>query len=559
VGEKYVLSGELVDPKADVTLAGFREESAGPDDSLAAIRRISDRIRTALGETPAPGESGWIPRVTTTKLRALQLFARADALVGSNDNPAAAEELLRQAVADDPKFASAWMHLAHALHNQGKPFAEVRACAEKAFQLSDTTSDRERYFIRGSYFFLMGEREKAIGAFEALRSLYPEHNWAIQILNNGLYDWKHDPRDLERAVEAEARWADANLTEFYPTFEAGFDFTVMKPDPARARPYLERARELLKTTEGYAELNPWLELLPSTQAWLKGDLETATAELNRVASTIDSRSGRMKDQFAASTALGYLTLGRLGAAEEAAGKITDSVTRNDLLAQIAFIKGDGRELRHRLQNRADSATRTDPPDWREPLAILEARTGLLPAARRFAAETERRRQEAVRNPRDDGGFHRMPEPVQHIVPGEIAFAEGNFAVAIGELEAAMRLENDWFRMQTGFYLGSESLAAALEKKGDIDGAIRALEQASDAKSQAVINQNWGAYWLRTRLELARAYRTAGRVEDARKVEADLQRLLAFADPEHPILRELQKPADTPSTATSGSSPTHPET
>ncbi len=52
--------------------------------------------------------------------------------------------------------------------------------------------------------------------------------------------------------------------------------------------------------------------------------------------------------------------------------------------------------------------------------------------------------------------------------------------------------------------------------------------------------NSGAYWLRTRLELAKLYRSVGRVDEARVVEADLRKLLALADPDHPILLELER-------------------
>ena len=128
LGPGYLVSAELVDPGKGAVLARFREESSGTEGSLAAVRRLSDRVRTKLGETPAPGEPGGaeLARVTTTSLRALQLYSRADLLMQSGDQ-AAAEVLLRQAVAEDPSFASAWIHLAWTLRNQGRAARRVRA------------------------------------------------------------------------------------------------------------------------------------------------------------------------------------------------------------------------------------------------------------------------------------------------------------------------------------------------------------------------------------------------------------------------------------------------
>jgi len=46
--------------------------------------------------------------------------------------------------------------------------------------------------------------------------------------------------------------------------------------------------------------------------------------------------------------------------------------------------------------------------------------------------------------------------------------------------------------------------------------------------------------MRTELQLADVYREMGRVSEAEKVEDELSKMLNYADPDHPILRELQK-------------------
>jgi hypothetical protein len=46
--------------------------------------------------------------------------------------------------------------------------------------------------------------------------------------------------------------------------------------------------------------------------------------------------------------------------------------------------------------------------------------------------------------------------------------------------------------------------------------------------------------MRNRLDLAKLYRSVGRVEEARAIEAELSKLLALADADHPILLELKR-------------------
>jgi tetratricopeptide (TPR) repeat protein len=522
-GSRYLLSVELVNPKAGTTLAGFSEESTGTEGSLAAIRRISNHVRAALGEAPPPGdpEEGGLAKVTTSSLRALQLYSQADLLMRQGGGyQAAAEELLRQAVAEDPTFASAWIHLAWTLRNQERPLAEYQPYAETALRLADATTERERYFIRGSYYEMLGQREKAIAAYEALLAMYPDHPWAPNNVCH-LYDWQHNPQDLEKAVQVETRRADSRPRDFFANYNAGFNFMTVKPDPARAAPYLRRASELItpEVRDRFPSLVNWLDLLPFTEDWLKGDLGAAVREIDRVAAKMDSLSGVPREYLAAQVALGYLTLGRIEAAEQTSGRIDDPVVRNDILAQIAFIRGDRPALRHSLQYQGDRKSRPDLEGlwgttglWDATL-ILQVRAGFMTEAERYLT---------------------MPhwnDDESHWIRGEITLAHGDVAAGIRELEEARKLGGD--------SLGTESLAAALVKEGDVPRAIQILEENPD-RFHEVIGGATGAYWLRDRLELAKLYRGVGRVADAQVVEAELSKLLALADPDHPILLEVRR-------------------
>src|SRR5262249_47258202 len=198
--------------------------------------------------------------------------------------------------------------------------------AEKAMRLSDTTSERERYFIKASYHELLGQREKAIAAYEALLDLYPDHPWAAGNLLD-LYDCFHNPDDLEKAVQWEALHADSRPNDFSANWIAAFDLVALKRQPARADIYLRRARELVtrELRDRFQAKVGWLELLPFTEDWVRGDLGAAAAEIDGLTAKFDSLAGFTRDSSLAQVALGDLTLGRIAAAAQISARIVDAV------------------------------------------------------------------------------------------------------------------------------------------------------------------------------------------------------------------------------------------
>jgi hypothetical protein len=53
-----------------------------------------------------------------------------------------------------------------------------------------------------------------------------------------------------------------------------------------------------------------------------------------------------------------------------------------------------------------------------------------------------------------------------------------------------------------------------------------------------VARSYGDFWLRNQARLSTYYHRLGRDSDARTVDEQLRKLLAVADPDHPILRQL---------------------
>ena len=514
-GPKYLLSVELVDPSQGTSMASAVEEAVRDDDLLPATRRISDRVRTMLGESPplAREGEGNLPKVTTRSLRALQLYAQADTLIAAG-NPAAAEELLRQAVAEDPEFASAHVYLAYAISNQGKPADEFRPVAETAYRLSDRTTERERYFIRGSYYQFLGQEDKAVAAYEALLSIYPDHLWGLGNLE-GLYQLGGRFRE---AVELRVRLADLRPKEFLANETAAFNLAPL--DRRRARPYVRRALELASPSilQELPGSVAWLETTPAAEHWLDGNLTGALQVADGLNAKIDSLSGQARTAFVEETFGIYLMLGRLETAALCIQKAPDPLRRQQWLSWVAFSRDDPKALKKHLNARGLAGPNSPGS------AILMARVGSLPDAASLLARIE------TENAISMAGYLQIPR-------GELALARGDADKGINELEEGTRSVGDFGYGL--FFLGSESLAKAWKWKGNLTRAVQVLERASGKRSVAAFERA-GFLWLRNQIQLARLYREVGRATEALAVEAELLRLLAFADSDHPMRIELQR-------------------
>ena len=139
LGSVYVLSVEVINPVQGVSVASATQEAAGEEQIWAAVRELSSWARQTLGETISQIQKSTekLEKVTTPSLPALKLYSQAMAMSyqqSPRSSPGVVSEgkfllpsswvtmepLLRQAVAEDPEFASAHMWLAWTLLSQDK-------------------------------------------------------------------------------------------------------------------------------------------------------------------------------------------------------------------------------------------------------------------------------------------------------------------------------------------------------------------------------------------------------------------------------------------------------
>jgi tetratricopeptide (TPR) repeat protein len=511
----YVLSAALVNPESGVTVATFSERALGQRETVGAIQRLSDRVREGLGEElPSIRENRQkLERVSTPSLRALQLYSQADALIGEHNN-SEAEALLREAVREDPDFASGHVLLAHALSNLGRR-EEAKPHYQRALELSKSSTDAERLFIQASYSErMLGDHTKAVEALELLLRLYPDHYWA----NTNLlvhYPTIGQPR---RALPYFVRRADLRPQNFDQQLRAAHALLLLDK-PRDAERYVERARRLIKAEEDLPARSwraAWLTLYPAQAEWIRGDFQGAIQEATKLASQVESSAGEDLNPIRWELGSFYLNMGRLGAAREMFQSMTGP---SEYLALIALGLDDEKALKKYLDSAGGSHR----------AAILMARAGLFTEAERAMADPQ--------------ALHRVYAPFipavwENLARGELALARGRTAEAIPLLQDAVQILRTW--PNPYFFLGSEALAHAWQQQGDVEKSIAVLEDASEYGAPAVF---WGPapyFWMKNELRRAELYRRLGREADRRQIHADLAKLLTHADPDFPILQQLRR-------------------
>lgn len=527
IGTNYVLSVEIVDPVRDVAVAGMSEED--PADTLLAdaVRRLATHVREKLGESTqlVRASNGDLEKVTTPSLRALELYTQADRTFRqfSDDSNQIAAELLEQALKEDPDFASAHVLLGYAYSNQGKT-RDAEAHFRRAFELADKTTERERYFILASYYgsHPINQPEKAAELYETLLRRYPVQGWQLSILA-GIYNRLHRPDKLD---DLSVRAADLRPNDPRAQVLAAWNLAVREirqaagnngntsqsqPDFTQPDHYLARAIALRDSRSlDEPETDVSVRTYAAQIHWMEGRFSESRS---------DALEAEQVDKIKPSEmALYYAAFGSLHEAEKRLDRDPMPVEQ----AMLAYYRGDVDSARGFLRGTRVAAY----SPFVGAAAVLMVHTGLL------------RDAEAIR--RDElAQVNKFPwrtgdAVVLHIIEGELAFARGKSA------KGTAILENTLAEAPNPSYIcnlmASDDLAQTYRQQGRLEDAIRVLARAV---AGPVWPNNFSAAWQqRLLLHLAQLYRESGRGQDADRILHKLATELAFADPDHPIIRQL---------------------
>jgi serine/threonine-protein kinase len=200
LGAGFVLSARLLGVADGRTLLAERETAADAGELIAAVDRLSRKLREGIGESLRSIRAGEpLESVTTTSLDALRHYTQSERAADATRYEQSVS-LLEQALSLDSTFAMAWRKLGVVLSNQGvSPSRQIDAVT-RAYQLRDRLPERERLIATAYYHGnVTSNIDAEIDAYNQLLDRWPDDPTALNNISIA-YQTKRRYGDAERAA-----------------------------------------------------------------------------------------------------------------------------------------------------------------------------------------------------------------------------------------------------------------------------------------------------------------------------------------------------------------------
>lgn len=194
LGSHYVIILEAMNPRSGDSIAREQIEAESKEKVLSSLGTAASNLRKKLGESLGSIKQYDvdIEQATTSSLEALKAYAMA------NDERAkgrARESLTfyKRAIELDPNFAMAYARIGVHYGNV-EQLESAKPYVEKAYELRDRVSEREKLYITEKYFtYITGEIDKTIETLQTWSRLYPNdfiphNNLSLNYQLIGRYD-----------------------------------------------------------------------------------------------------------------------------------------------------------------------------------------------------------------------------------------------------------------------------------------------------------------------------------------------------------------------------------
>ncbi|HVX65271.1 MAG TPA: hypothetical protein VHA11_01645, partial [Bryobacteraceae bacterium] len=266
----YSLTIRIYDPAGGATAVSPSVTVPQEGGIPQALRQLSDWARHRLGDTrPGEAQTAETEKVTTRSPAAARLYTRAMGvqLMGTAEEAAVQERLLREALREDPDFASAWHALFWALKREGKPKPDWMPLLDKAHQLSGGASLEERLRIDADYAMIRRDYGEAVAARRAYLQLYPDSGDALRRLIL-TYEWTGR---YEEALSLAMSHVTRRPQDRLANYVAGLGMSNWAGDIPRAREFADKASALgafdnTTSQPGFT----WADCFPLFQLWAEG-------------------------------------------------------------------------------------------------------------------------------------------------------------------------------------------------------------------------------------------------------------------------------------------------
>lgn len=452
-GDQYNLSVTALDAVTGSVLAQAEVAAANKDEVLLGIPKLAAPIRNGLGDSTP--ESVQMEKAagafTAANLEAVHQYG-----VGKKQEAggefAAALASYSKAAELDANFARAYGSMSAMSGNLGK-LEDAEKYVKLAMERIDRMTERERYRVRGLYYFTMGDWDKCIDEYSELVKLYPADNLGHYNLS-GCY---MAMRNIPQAVAAARQAVDIEPQSALLRLNLSF-FTSYAGDFQRAEEEALKAVALSPSPIAYLALvETQLGQEKMTEA---AETYRRQAELGEIGASISSSGLADLAVYEGRFADAVKILEQGAAKDLGAGNPEFAADKLAALAHVQFLRGQKAAA-------VAAAERALANSQALPVRFLAAqvfvKTGDLAKARKLAADLR-------------SSLQAEPQSYAKIIEGMIASERGDKRQAIALLAEANKLFDTWV---SRFELGRGYLEAELfvEASSEFDRCIQRRGEA----------------------------------------------------------------------------------
>jgi eukaryotic-like serine/threonine-protein kinase len=204
VGGQYLVTLEATNVSSGDSLGRQQAQADRKEDVLNALHGAATKLRGQLGESLSMVQKYdmSLSMATTSSLDALKALTLGDAKHNMGDDLGAIPNYQR-AIEIDPNFAMAYARLG-VVYNNLQQVELSQQNRQKAFELRDRASEREKLYITSHYYADNGQLDKGIAAYELYRQTYPRDSIPynnLAVIYNQLGQFDNGLENAKRAVE----------------------------------------------------------------------------------------------------------------------------------------------------------------------------------------------------------------------------------------------------------------------------------------------------------------------------------------------------------------------
>jgi serine/threonine protein kinase/Tfp pilus assembly protein PilF len=559
-GNTIRLNTTLQEAATGHVLGSAQVEGESEESLFALVDELTTRIKEDFrlsAEKIAADVDAKVEEITTTSAEAHRYYNEGMTYHNRGDYTKSIP-LMELAVAIDPDFAMAYRAMSVAYSNLGYK-SEADRRLQRAFELKDRVSERERYYIEADYFRRSEETyDKAIEAYTKLLAVYPDDH----VGNNNLGVVYNALEEYDKAIERFAvnvrnqvknYHSYSNLSNAYMAIgqldkasKVAEQYLIQVVDHPQLHINLAAVHMLKRKYDAAEmEIEKALTLDPNSLdgimakgnvRFLKGEDEQALAEYQKLMD-IDQPVAH----FAAKRLLAdfYIGRGQFTAAEnelhqalELADMLGERSWESDLYAGLGYLFA--------LQSQSAQALKT----CDQAVQIAEE-SGIL--AKQRAALFNRAwvqimlddlagaRQSAQKLEQlISGGLNHKAKRYMHLVNGRLLSKAGKYADAMEELKLARELMriND-----PALSVAADAMAETAEAAGELDKARRIYASIAELPRARLNN---GFVFSRSLYRTARILQQLGEEKESELLYRRFLNLWKSADRDIPMRMDAER-------------------